>query len=551
MTWFIILFPIWAGFLIPTPVAYIIILFNVYFLYRSASFAILFIISLRHLLRSESLNWLNKLYEIDNINHSIAALEQKLQVVKRMDYQKLVEDKLTDQKQKQFKRVPRLLRSLIFRIERNKTANFIKAQISELNEINQNGINLDWKDIHHVIIIPHWKEPFHILEDTVERIKKSNYPTHKISIVMAGEKRDPEGYDKSVKLKNAYQDHFENFWITTHELKDNEIVGKSSNMASAGKFLVKEVAKLKWDLQKVIITSCDADSLLPKDYFANVSYKYATTANYQYKFYSAVILFYANIWELPFYARVKNSISSMNNLSRMPRTDKLVPFSTYSVSLWLIDRAGYWTPWVTPEDFHIFFKSLFTAPDKVSTEPIYQRILSDAAEGDTHMDTIKNTYFQERRWSWGISDDGWLIKNVLILLRKGKLPLITLYKSAHVIFDHVMMIGITMIGTVWSNIMLFINPKFAHTVLGTNLPGVASFMINITVWFLVFLIIVDLIMIKPDSKKFKGLTGKLLTLMEWIALPYTGFFLVILPGVEAHTRLLFGKYLEYYLTKKK
>ena len=39
-------------------------------------------------------------------------------------------------------------------------------------------------------------------------------------------------------------------------------------------------------------------------------------------------------------------------------------------------------------------------------------------------------------------------------------------------------------------------------------------------------------------------------LASWAWLPLVGFVLVALPAVDAHTRLLFGRYLQYQVTEK-
>jgi len=38
---------------------------------------------------------------------------------------------------------------------------------------------------------------------------------------------------------------------------------------------------------------------------------------------------------------------------------------------------------------------------------------------------------------------------------------------------------------------------------------------------------------------------------EFVLLPIVGFFFSALPGLDAHTRLMMGRYLEYRVTEKK
>ena len=38
--------------------------------------------------------------------------------------------------------------------------------------------------------------------------------------------------------------------------------------------------------------------------------------------------------------------------------------------------------------------------------------------------------------------------------------------------------------------------------------------------------------------------------LEFATLPVVGFFFTALPGIDAHTRLMLGKYIEYKVTEK-
>jgi len=552
LVWIFITLPIWGGLFFPKPTAYLVIVVNVYFLYKSLSFTAFFIYAYNKLLASEKLSWEAKLRELDNIKNSLNNLTTKINQIKQTQFDSQKFNKIATLHKHKKSKLPLFMQKIVFNLSKRKSIRFLQEEFDSLKEIQQNGLNTDWKDIHHLVIIPHWKEPISVLRDTLTNLKNVNYPTSKINIVLGAEARDKDGIKKSKQLKREFADHFENIWINSHVMKTGEIVGKSSNMASAGQYAKKKIDKLKWDYKNVVVTSCDADSLLPKDYFANVSYLYATIPDYNYKYFNAAILFYANIWRLPAYARVKNSIGSLYNIAKLARPDKFVPFSTYSVSFWLVDRIGYWSPWVTPEDYHLYFKGVFNSPDKVSAIPVFQRIMADAAEGSGHIDTIKNTYFQSRRWAWGVSDDGWIIKQVIKLAIKGKLTLQALYKASHVILDHVGGTSMTLLVMLGANLPPMINKAYSGTVMAVNLPQVSSFMMKITLVFLIIIIIFDTFVVKPVHPNGKrSILKKIFSIFEWIFLPITGYLLVVLPDIEANTRLLFGKYLEYYLTKKK
>lgn len=540
----VMLLPLVGAIFFPVPTAYFIIVFNVYFLYKSISFFVLLIIAVVKIRTSENINWKNKVDEIINPTEGKEKLKEELR--------NITAEKFSDNKRRLYKdkTIPKFLDKFAFSLEKRKIQNYLREQIEKLEYLEEQGLYYDPRELHHVIMIPHWKEPYSVLEDTVIALSKQSFNTKQITILLAAEARDEDGVEMSEKLKAKYKHLFEDIWVSSHVMQDDDIIGKSSNMAWAGKHAFQEIAKKGWDLKYVTMTSCDADSLLHPEHFSRISHEYAIREDAHYKFYTGAVIFYSNIWRLKFYARVKNSISSLGNMMNQVRTDKLIPFSTYTTSFWLIDQIGYWTPWVTPEDYHVFFKSLFKFPDKVSTIPLFLKTMSDAAEGDTHKDTLKNNYFQQRRWAWGISIDGWMIEQTIKLTREGKLTLKAFYRAVHVIFDHIMGVAITVIIVLGGNIPYIVNPVFASTVLGSRLPDVSGFMVQITVWFLIGMVLVDHYFVKP-KREYKNFFGRILGLLEWLVLPYVSFIIVFLPGIEAHTRLLFGKHLEYYLTKKK
>jgi len=55
---------------------------------------------------------------------------------------------------------------------------------------------------------------------------------------------------------------------------------------------------------------------------------------------------------------------------------------------------------------------------------------------------------------------------------------------------------------------------------------------------------------KPKRPAHFPLWRALLTPLEFILMPLTGFVFGALPGLDAHTRLMLGKYIEYKVTEK-
>lgn len=548
ITWGVIAFIVIGSIFIPEFVAVFVLIFNVFFFYRSLAFSIQFLLGLQKLRSSSQVNWQAKVEGLDDVPGEISKLRSSLEKIQKTEFHgDYYHQRLKGENglQKGILKLPSSMQKIIFQWAKFKTRFFVEGEIEGLEELLGKDI-ISYRELNHVIIIPHAKEPMKVLDDTLKKLANSTFPTKQIHIVLGAEARDPEGLVKSKKLKAKYGKIFGNVWISNHVLKEHEIVGKSSNMAAAGRVAYEKIKTLGWDLKKTTVTSCDADSQLPQEYFSYLSYRFIKEQDRHYKFYTGAVLLYANIWRLDFLARVRNSLSTMYNVGKLVRPDKFIPFSTYSTSFWLVKEIGFWTPWVTPEDFHLFFKASFHFPEKVSTLPLYCKIMVDAAEGVNAIDTFKNNYYQSRRWQWGVSDDGWVLKN--LLKRNIRLPFIVHYRGLHVILDHILAPTSSFLIMLGANLPPMLNPKFATTVFGARLPGISSFIVKLTFAAFLIAIIAD-IFLKPKRDGI-SLFRKLITPFEWLLNPVVGFLLTSIPGLEAHTRLLFGKYLEYYVTKK-
>src|SRR4030042_2846782 len=92
----------------------------------------------------------------------------------------------------------------------------------------------NFSTLHHVIIIPEFHEPLHILRRTLDNFTKQDFPKERIIIVLATEDKDPDAKTTGNLLKQEYRDRFGHFLVTRHILHNGEVAGKSSNRAGAG-----------------------------------------------------------------------------------------------------------------------------------------------------------------------------------------------------------------------------------------------------------------------------------------------------------------------------
>lgn len=425
-------------------------------------------------------------------------------------------------------------------------------------ELLQKATKIDWqkkleklagyKEIEHFIVITNYKEKIEKLDHTIAKVKEQRYAKEKISIVLAMEEREGEDARiRSTKLYEKYKHDFAGFYTTYHVLTEGEVIGKASNEAFAARFIDDLIEKKGIAPKKVIITICDADSLLHQQYLAYVTYEFIKDDLRDYHFYWAPVLLYNNFWRLSLPIRVQSILSSVIRLSLLPQRDDLIQISTYSTNLWLLKQVNFWDTDIIPEDWHIWLQAFFKFGTKVRTVPIYIPTSADPVLAEGYLNTFKNRYEQERRWAWGASD---IPYTIVKSLQTPHIPVMAkLRKLFFIIEIHLFWPTSFFILTLSAFIPPLVNPIFGRTVMGFLLPKLSSFILTLSSILLIFIVYFDHKMRENVSVK-TSIKNIPLLFIQWYMLPIISFVFSSLPALEAHTRMLLGKKLEYKVTEK-
>jgi hypothetical protein len=474
VSWSLILFPFWGSFIFPVAVAYYVITFAVYWLYRSIMLASLSVLAHFKIRASSKFDWIKDL-----------------------------------------------------------KANFP----------NQ------WDSIHHIIVIPTYKEPVSTLERTLDALSHQSYSLKNIHIMLSFEEREgAEAKEKSEFLIKKYGHIFGDLWTTFHPDIQGEIKGKSANTswgAKQAKHLL--VDKKQIPIEQVTITSEDADAIFHHSYFANLTFEFLKTNKPFNKIWQGGIVFYNNIWKIPAPVRVLASVFSVTQMYILMRKDRLVNFSTYSTSLKHVHDIGYWDTDVIPEDYRLFFKSYFAKKGDFEVEPIFLPIYADAAEANGFWSTMANQYEQLKRWAWGVSDDAYIIR--MFVITDGVPFWDKAVRVSKVIEDHFLWPVNWFAITVSAMLPPLLNEQFTRTALGKGLPQTISTLLTLSLVSMVVIFVLDAINRPPRPNK-RNIFSYIFQPLEFLLLPLIGFFFSSLPGIDAHTRLMLGKYIEYKVTEK-
>lgn len=468
---FLISMPFWAAIFFPVQLAYFILFFDVYWLYKSINLAVCAFLASKRIKRAEKMDWLEK----------------------------------------------------------------------------AKGLS-DFAKVKHVIIVPTYQESISKISETIASIAAQTLPLKNIYIFIAFEKREEAGPDKFAELSSIFKEKFGGFYATFHPDDPTEVRGKSSNQAFAAhavnKILIEEK---KLDINFMTISSVDADAIFDKSFFACLTYKFLKSPDPHFRFFQSANVYYNNFWKVPSFIRIIAFFNSLSRISLLTQELRLIPNAVYSLSFKLLKDLNYWDTDVIPEDYRIFFKAFFATGGRVGVEPIFLKTSMDAPKSATYFKSLINKYNQERRWSWGISDDAvylkwWLLAADIPFFKKS-------YLVFNVLVDHIMWPVNWYIVTISANLIVFLNPVFTRTSLGYSLPQLSGFILTLCLFALFVLIYVDFDMRAGRPKEVSRFRQFIFPL-EFVLMPVSGFFLSSLPALISHIQLIIGKRLEYKVTEK-
>lgn len=417
----------------------------------------------------------------------------------------------------------------------------------KLDWVTLGSENDNFSKMTHVVVIPNYQETLEKLRKTLSHIATQTFPAKRIYVVLGMEKRENGAAEKADILIKEFKNEFGAIFATLHPDIAGEIKGKSSNEAYAGKEAYQLlVEKGIIDIDFATISSVDADSIFDKQYFAYLSYKFLNDPKRYHKFWQSANVNYNNFWNVPAPVRVIAFFGSLHRTSLLIQGDRMIANSTYSLSFKLLKNIGFWDTDVIPEDYRIFFKAFYKLKGECWVDPIFLKTSMDSPKSASFKKTLINKYEQERRWSWGVSDDPlfikwWFTVPGVPFVRKT----IMLY---NVLLDHFLWPVNWFIITVAANVTTLVNPVFSRTTLGYNLSKVAGLILTSCLIALLSMVIIDY-RHRPKSAR-ASVIRHLIFPIEFILLPIAGFFLSTLPALISHTQLMFGKRLEYKVTEK-
>ncbi len=400
-----------------------------------------------------------------------------------------------------------------------------------------------WQRVHHLIVLPIYREPASLLEETLKSLAASRYPLDRFTVVLATEERGGEE-DRSIArvLTGAFGKRFGKLMVTVHPADiPGELPGKGANETWAVRRAVAEHLDPSGIAHRdVLVSVFDSDTRPGRDYFGVLTRAFLTATHPYRSSYQPIPLFINNMHRVPLFSRLVAFTASMWQFMQQSRPEQLVTFSSHSMPLSSLIEVGYWQTDIVSEDSRIFFQCLSHYGGDWRVVPLHYPVYMDAVGGATYGHGLRNLYRQQRRWAWGVENIPYALG---VFSRNCRMPLRQRLFWCYTLFD-----GFHSWATNSFIIFLFGflpnlmgGAAFRTTVLSYNLSHLTGFLINLSTVGIVTIAFTSTVLILPTLKREGAKrSAYLLYAAQWFLLPLTLIAFSGLPALDAQTRLMLG-----------
>lgn len=408
-----------------------------------------------------------------------------------------------------------------------------------------------WHDLWHLVVLPMVTEGLDVVRPTFQALADAHYPLDRLMVVLAVEERAGEQAEQVARtIEREFGSRFGALLVTIHPSDiEGEVAGKGSNEAWAAREAKEKVIDQKGIPYDRIITSVlDVDTAVRQDYFACLTWYYLTSPNPTRKSFQPVPFFSNNIWQAPALARVVALSATFWHMMQQERPERQTTFSSHAMSFAPLVEIGFWQTNVVSEDSRIFWQCYLHFDGDWLVVPMYFPVDMDANVASSFWRTMGQVYKQQRRWGYGVENVPYFLygfkQNQAIPLRKKLRFGFMVIEGFHAWATNALIIFL--LG--WLPLVLG-GAAFSVTVLSAHLPLITRDLMTLSMVGMISSAVLSLNLLPPKPPEY-GRNRYLWMALQWLLMPLTIIIFGALPGLEAQTRLMFGKYMGFWVTPK-
>jgi len=412
-------------------------------------------------------------------------------------------------------------------------------------------VHFKYDHVYHMIMLPFYKEDRSIVEKTLDSLLESKYNHKRFIIVLAAEERaGNEPLEIAAEMKKKYRKEFGHFIVTVHpDGIEGELAGKGSNITyAAEQARVQVLDKKKIPYGDVLVSAFDIDTIVYDQYFACLTWMFLASEKPYNTSFQPVPVFNNNIFEAPAVSRVVAYSGTFWQMVQQERQKRLATFSSHSVPFSTLYEVGYWQSNMVSEDSRIFWNCYMKYNGEYLVTPMAYPVSMDANLAQSFWQTMKNIYRQQRRWSYGVENFAYIMFNFkknrsIGRWKKFKIFFVNLEGYWSLATNPVL---IFVLG--WMPILLG-GREFNTSMLSYSLPYITRDIMMITMTNLILSSMVA-VSLMPAIADERAITKRIYHKLQWLLVPITITVFGAIPAIDAQTRLMFGRYMGFWVTPK-
>lgn len=407
----------------------------------------------------------------------------------------------------------------------------------------------DWTELYQLVIFPVYNEGPEVLRPSLAALKATHYPKEKIIVAMAFEERNKLAAANASILEKEFKPEFGAYLSTFHpDGLPGESRTKGANSTWAAKAAREYIDGRKIAYENVLISCFDADTCVEPEYFGCLSYHFLTCDKPHQASYQPLPVYNNNIWQAPSFARLVEISGSFCQMIESMRLEKFVTFSSHSMSFKTLVEIDYWPTDMISDDSVIYWKGFLHYNGDYRVVPLYITVSMDVAYSNNIWRTMVVQYKQKRRWAWGVENFAFVAAG---FLKNRNIPLARkIRRSFHLLDSHVTW-------AVWAVILVLIGPLpilfggafFSSMSIAYNLPKITGLLFNFTLLTSITWIFLSWTIL-PERPRGISWFKNIILVLEWVFVPFLILVLGSAPALDAQTRLMFARYMEFNPTLK-
>ena len=289
--------------------------------------------------------------------------------------------------------------------------------------------------------------------------------------------------------------------------------------------------------------------MIHPQFLAGALHKYLSTpSQIRYKrSFTGAFLYHNNYWQCPAPMRLVSTGTAFWQLAEMVGSDKYINFSSLSMNMKSLLDIGLWIPDKVNDDSGFYWKAYYHFKGDYKVIPHYMPISADTVLDVNLLKTFENQYLQLKRWSYGVEHVPYIIRKYFTSKELDFWDKTD--KLLFILWSYFKWGTLALFVTFAGLFIPLINPNYSQSVVAYKLPVISSWILTGAFIGLFMTIFVHEKTAPPRPAKW-SLLQRIWSYIQWALIPIILVTITSIPAIDAQTRLMLGKYLEYRTTNK-